>query len=177
MTDHSKFQVSDTQSVWSVEQSSVLPTFDFDMARVDVVAMRRSLLHWYQHHGRDLPWRHSPDPYSIWISEIMLQQTQVKTVIPYYQRWLTTFPSITALAAADEQAVLKAWQGLGYYARARNIHKAAQVLVNEHQGIFPQAGDAVMALPGIGRTTAGGILSAAFDLPWPILDGNVKRIL
>ncbi|NEQ95369.1 MAG: A/G-specific adenine glycosylase [Cyanothece sp. SIO2G6] len=147
------------------------------MAMADVVAMRRSLLSWYHHHGRDLPWRHNRDPYPIWISEIMLQQTQVKTVIPYYHRWLATFPSIAALANADEQAVLKVWQGLGYYARARNIHKAAQILMEQHHGVFPQEGNAVMALPGIGRTTAGGILSAAFDLPWPILDGNVKRIL
>ena len=107
----------------------------------------------------------------------MLQQTQVKTVIPYYHRWLTQFPTITALAAADLQQVLKVWQGLGYYARARNLHKAAQVIVQNHNGCFPKQFDAAIALPGIGRTTAGGILSAAFNQPLAILDGNVKRVL
>ncbi|MGK7890629.1 MAG: A/G-specific adenine glycosylase [Leptolyngbyaceae cyanobacterium] len=154
-----------------------MPTFGFDLAAADVVAMRRSLLSWYQDNGRDLPWRRSRDPYSIWISEIMLQQTQVKTVIPYYHRWLETFPSIAPLAEANEQAVLKLWQGLGYYARARNIRKAARMLMEQHHGVFPQDREAVMALPGVGQTTAGGILSAAFNLPWPILDGNVKRVL
>jgi len=107
----------------------------------------------------------------------MLQQTQVKTVIPYYERWLSALPTVYDLAQADLQAVLKLWQGLGYYARARNLHRAAQVIVHEHGGEFPQTMAAAVALPGIGRTTAGGILSAAFDQPVPILDGNVKRIL
>jgi A/G-specific adenine glycosylase len=119
----------------------------------------------------------SRDPYEIWISEIMLQQTQVKTVIPYYQRWLEQFPTIAALANADQQQVLKAWQGLGYYARARNLHRAAQFIVQQYNGHFPDQMAAVLALPGIGRTTAGGILSAAFNQPLPILDGNVKRVL
>lgn len=142
-----------------------------------VVALRRSLLDWYAKVGRDLPWRHTRDPYAIWVSEIMLQQTQVKTVIPYYQRWLTEFPTIQALAAADQQQVLKAWQGLGYYARARNLHRAAQAIVDRFDGEFPTEFDDVITLSGIGRTTAGGILSAAFDRPVPILDGNVKRVL
>lgn len=107
----------------------------------------------------------------------MLQQTQVKTVIPYYERWLVQFPTIVTLANADQQQVLKAWQGLGYYARARNLHQAAQAIVSHHNGQFPTTLDAVMALPGIGRTTAGGILSAAYNQPAPILDGNVKRVL
>jgi len=107
----------------------------------------------------------------------MLQQTQVKTVLPYYDRWLAQFPTIEALASADQQTVLKAWEGLGYYARARNLHRAAQVIRDRHGGIFPQEYGAVIALPGIGATTAGGILSAAFNQPVPILDGNVKRIL
>lgn len=142
-----------------------------------VSSLQTALLHWYTEQGRDLPWRRTRDPYAIWVSEIMLQQTQVKTVMPYYARWLQQFPTVDALAAADQQTVLKAWEGLGYYARARNLHRAAQAIVDEHGGAFPRTLAAVMALPGIGRTTAGGILSAAFDQPLPILDGNVKRIL
>jgi A/G-specific adenine glycosylase len=107
----------------------------------------------------------------------MLQQTQVQTVIPYYQRWLAALPTLQALAAADQQQVLKLWQGLGYYARARNLHRAAQLLVEQYQGVFPCEFGAIAALPGIGRTTAGGILSAAFNQPFAILDGNVKRVL
>ena len=107
----------------------------------------------------------------------MLQQTQVKTVLPYYHRWLSTFPTVTTLAAADQQQVLKVWQGLGYYARARNLHRAAQIIVSEFDGIFPNTLEAALSLPGIGRTTAGGILSAAFNQSTPILDGNVKRLL
>ncbi len=142
-----------------------------------VVAMGRSLLSWYAQQGRKLPWRDNGDPYCIWVSEIMLQQTQVKTVIPYYYNWLDRFPNIEALAAADLQAVLKAWQGLGYYARARNLHRAANIIVTQHGGKFPDNLDAVLDLPGIGRSTAGGILSAAFNQPVAILDGNVKRVL
>jgi A/G-specific adenine glycosylase len=132
---------------------------------------------WYQQEGRNLSWRLSSDPYSIWISEIMLQQTQVQTVIPYYERWLQQFPTVHALARADQQVVLKAWEGLGYYARARNLYRAAQLVVRQFQGQFPRTLDETLSLPGIGRTTAGGILSAAFNLPLPILDGNVKRVL
>jgi A/G-specific adenine glycosylase len=148
-----------------------------DSSGFAVSALRQALLGWYASQGRDLPWRRSRDPYAIWISEIMLQQTQVKTVIPYYQRWLQQFPTVEALAAADQQTVLKAWEGLGYYARARNLHRAAQAIVAQHDGQFPQEFDQAIALPGIGRTTAGGILSAAFNQPVPILDGNVKRVL
>lgn len=139
--------------------------------------LRQVLLNWYAQSGRDLPWRQTRDPYAIWVSEIMLQQTQVKTVIPYYQRWLEQFPTVEALANSEQQQVLKVWQGLGYYARARNLHLAAQKIVQEYGGVFPQQLEAVMSLPGIGRTTAGGILSAAFDQPTAILDGNVKRVL
>jgi A/G-specific adenine glycosylase len=139
--------------------------------------LRQALLGWYATSGRELPWRQTQDAYAIWISEIMLQQTQVKTVIPYYDRWLRQFPTIGALATADQQQVLKAWQGLGYYARARNLHQAAQQIVQQHNGQFPAELQAAMALPGIGRTTAGGILSAAYNHPVPILDGNVKRVL
>lgn len=139
--------------------------------------LRQALLDWYGLHGRTLPWRQTRDPYAIWVSEIMLQQTQVKTVIPYYDRWLTQLPTIADLAQADQQTVLKLWQGLGYYARARNLHRAAQQVMQQHQGQFPQDLETVLQLAGIGRTTAGGILSAAFNQPVPILDGNVKRVL
>ncbi|MDY6940573.1 MAG: A/G-specific adenine glycosylase [Cyanobacteriota bacterium] len=139
--------------------------------------LRKSLLQWYGRSRRDLPWRRHPTPYSIWVSEIMLQQTQVKTVIPYYHRWLDRFSDVETLATADLQDVLKLWQGLGYYARARNLHKAAREVVSKHGGTFPDRFEDVLALPGIGRSTAGGILSAAFNQPVPILDGNVKRVL
>ena len=142
-----------------------------------VQRLRQSLQHWYRDHGRDLPWRRSRDPYAIWVAEVMLQQTQVATVIPYFQRWMQALPKIPDLAAAPQQQVLKLWEGLGYYRRALNLHKAAQMLVQERNGEFPRDLEQVLALPGIGRTTAGGILSAAFDQPLPILDGNVKRVL
>jgi len=142
-----------------------------------VLELRTSLLAWYSRSGRNLPWRQTRDPYTIWVSEIMLQQTQVKTVLPYFDRWMSQFLTVQVLAAADLQQVLKAWEGLGYYARARNLHQAAQVVVQQHNGTFPTELDAVLALPGIGRTTAGGILSAAFNQPLAILDGNVKRVL
>ena len=143
----------------------------------EVETWDRSLREWYQRHGRDLPWRKTTDPYSIWVSEIMLQQTQVKTVIPYYYRWLERFPDIPTLANSPLQSVLKQWEGLGYYARARNLHRAAQKVVEDYQGVFPDRFSDVLSLPGIGRTTAGGILSAAFNQPITILDGNVKRVL
>jgi A/G-specific adenine glycosylase len=149
----------------------------FHLPSFVVVDLREDLLFWYNRWGRDLPWRQRRDPYSIWVSEIMLQQTQVNTVIPYYHRWLATFPTVFDLAAADQQQVLKLWQGLGYYARARNLHRAAQEIVTHYGGIFPRNLEIVLTLPGIGRTTAGGILSAAFDQPVAILDGNVKRVL
>lgn len=142
-----------------------------------VLSLRQVLLNWYSEFGRDLPWRRSQDVYAIWVSEIMLQQTQVKTVIPYYERWLLAFPTIAALATASQQQVLKTWQGLGYYARARNLHRAAQQIMEQHNGVFPQQLSSVLNLPGVGRTTAGGILSAAFNQPIAILDGNVKRVL
>lgn len=142
-----------------------------------VTDLRQTLLSWYRQQGRQLPWRNINDPYAIWISEIMLQQTQVKTVLPYYSRWLKQFPTVFDLSRADLQTVLKAWEGLGYYARARNLHKAARAIVEQHGGQIPRDFDQITALPGIGRTTAGGILSSAFNLPFAILDGNVKRVL
>lgn len=140
-------------------------------------AFAQALTQWYQATGRDLPWRHTKDPYAIWVSEIMLQQTQVATVIPYYRRFLAAFPTIAALAAAAEADVLKHWEGLGYYSRCRNLQKAARHLVDHHQGEFPTAVAEVEALPGIGRSTAGAILTFAFGQRHPLLDGNVKRVL
>ncbi|MGK7908751.1 MAG: A/G-specific adenine glycosylase [Synechococcus sp.] len=139
--------------------------------------MRQQLLHWYDREGRSLPWRETDDPYAIWVSEIMLQQTQVKTVLPYYHRWLDAFPTIFDLATAPRDRVLKQWEGLGYYSRARNFHRAAQMVMERYDGRFPDTLEAAVSLPGIGRTTAGGILSAAFNQPAAILDGNVKRVL
>ena len=136
------------------------------------------LLHWFDDHGRhDLPWQHPRSPYRVWLSEIMLQQTQVATVIPYFQRFLQHFPTLPALAAASNDAVMAQWAGLGYYARARNLHAAAQQTVQRHGGELPQDFDALHALPGIGRSTAGAILSQAWNAPFAILDGNVKRVL
>jgi A/G-specific adenine glycosylase len=142
-----------------------------------VKELRAALLRWYGAWGRTLPWRNIDDPYAVWISEIMLQQTQVKTVLPYYRRWLEQFPTVEVLAQADQQTVLKAWEGLGYYSRARNLHRAAQRITADYKGVIPQDLAALTALPGIGKTTAGGILSSAFNLPHAILDGNVKRVL
>jgi A/G-specific adenine glycosylase len=136
------------------------------------------LIKWQKKHGRnDLPWQQTRDPYAVWLSEIMLQQTKVSAVIPYFRRFLERFPTIAALAAAPEDDVLALWSGLGYYSRARNLHRAAQIIVTEHGGGFPQAMDAVMALPGIGRSTAAAILVFAFGKRGAILDGNVKRVL
>ncbi len=139
--------------------------------------LRQTLRAWYHSYGRVLPWRQTRDPYAIWVSEIMLQQTQVKTVLPYYQRWVESLPTLLDLAQAHRDQVLKLWEGLGYYRRAHNLHRAAQQIVEQHQGSFPTQFEQVVALPGIGRTTAGGILSAAFDQPLAIMDGNVKRVL
>lgn len=136
------------------------------------------LLAWYDRCGRkDLPWQQARNPYRVWVSEIMLQQTQVTTVIPYFQRFMQRFPDIASLAAAPVDQVLALWTGLGYYARARNLHRAAGEIVAHHQGRFPEDFEAVLALPGIGRSTAGAILAQAMGRRHPILDGNVKRVL
>src|SRR6185369_3543428 len=137
----------------------------------------RKLLAWYGRHKRALPWRDVGDPYRTWISEIMLQQTQVDTVIPYYQRWLERFPTVQALAESPLNDVLALWEGLGYYSRARNLHRAAQQVAAERGGALPQTVDELLALPGIGRYTAGAIASIAFGVDAPVLDGNVKRVL
>jgi len=134
------------------------------------------LLSWYGKEGRTLPWRENRDPYRIWLSEIMLQQTTVTAVIPYYERFLQRLPTIESLAAASLDDVISLWAGLGYYSRARNLHRAARQIVSEHAS-FPNTLEGLLALPGIGRSTAGAILSIAFDTPAPILDGNVRRVL
>jgi A/G-specific adenine glycosylase len=137
-----------------------------------------SALNWFDHHGRtELPWQKNKTAYRVWLSEIMLQQTQVATVIPYYQSFLLSFPTIQALADANIDQVLLYWQGLGYYARARNLHRAAQIMRDKYQSEFPLDMVEVLALPGIGRSTAGAILTFACNQHWPILDGNVKRVL
>lgn len=139
--------------------------------------LNRKLLAWYRHNQRSLPWRKTDDPYRIWISEIMLQQTQVDTVIPYYHRFLYNFPTVTALARARLQDVLKVWENLGYYSRARNLHTAAKVIVEKFGGKIPDNREAIKTLPGIGEYTAGAILSIAYKQALPAVDGNARRIL
>ena len=134
------------------------------------------LLPWYEKKKRDLPWRKDKDPYHVWLSEIMLQQTRVEAVVGYYHRFLSALPTIRSLAETDEETLLKLWEGLGYYNRARNLQKAAQVIVQQHGGTFPKTFDAIRALPGIGPYTAGAIGSICFDLPTPAVDGNVLRV-
>ena len=138
----------------------------------------RAVLRWYRQHGRhDLPWQVKGDPYRVWVSEIMLQQTQVTTVIPFYERFIRRFPDVVTLARARVDTVLSYWTGLGYYARARNLHRAARIILQEYDGVFPNQFESVLALPGIGKSTAGAILSLASDQRHPILDGNVRRVL
>lgn len=136
-----------------------------------------SLIDWFGQHRADLPWRRERNPYAVWVSEIMLQQTQVTTVIPYYERWMTRFPSVEALASASQAEVLKAWEGLGYYSRARNLHRAAQMIVTELGGQFPETVEGLRELPGVGPYTAGAIANFAFGLDAPLVDGNVIRVL
>ena len=140
-------------------------------------ALVAPLLEWFSINARDLPWRRTHDPYAVWVSEIMLQQTQVKTVIPYYERWMRELPDVHALAKAPSEKIHKLWEGLGYYTRVRNMQKAAQAIVAQHNGVFPKDFDDVLALPGVGRYTAGAVCSIAFNQPAPILDGNVIRVL
>ncbi len=135
------------------------------------------LLAWYDRHAADLPWRATRDPYRVWLSEVMLQQTQVETVKPYYARFLAAYPTVQALAAARLDDVLKLWEGLGYYSRARSLHRAAQAIVQQHGGQFPAEAAALEKLPGVGRYTAGAVASIAFDQPTPVVDGNVIRVL
>ena len=142
-----------------------------------IASFREKLLAWYDANKRDLPWRRTQDPYKIWISEIMLQQTRVDTVIPYYERFLDWFPTVADLAQAPEEKLLKAWEGLGYYSRVRNMQKAAQQIMEDHGGVFPSSYEIISKLKGIGPYTAGAIASIAFGLPEPAVDGNVMRVL
>lgn len=147
------------------------------MSAENFSVLRRKLLRWYKKNRRDLPWRRTADPYAIWISETMLQQTQVKTVLPYYERFLSTFPNIEALARAPLARVLRLWSGLGYYRRAENLSAAARQIVRQHSGKLPRDYRELRALAGIGDYTAGAILSIAFQQPYPAVDGNVRRVL
>jgi A/G-specific adenine glycosylase len=140
-------------------------------------ALRRKLLRWYKTNRRDLPWRKTDDPYAIWIAETMLQQTQVKTVLPYYDRFLKAFPNVNALARAPRERILRLWSGLGYYRRAENLSSAARQLIRRHRGKIPRDCAELRALPGIGDYTAGAILSIAFQQRYPAVDGNVRRVL
>ncbi len=140
-------------------------------------AIRRSLLRWYRGNGRDLPWRRTSDPYCILIAEFMLQQTQVETVIPYYHRFLSRFPNVQTLAAATQSDILKSWEGLGYYARARNLHRSAKQIVERFGGCVPEAYDNLSSLPGFGPYTTAAVLSIAFNADHAVVDGNVKRVL
>src|SRR6266436_9187546 len=138
---------------------------------------RRRLLNWFDRHKRDLPWRQNRDPYRVWLSEIMLQQTRVAAVLDHYRRFLQRFPTVQKLAAARESSVLAAWSGLGYYRRARMLHAAAKTIVKKHQGKFPRTVAGLRDLPGIGRYTAAAIASIAFNAPAAVVDGNVERVL
>jgi len=142
-----------------------------------VLNFSRSLITWYSKNARDLPWRRTDDPYKIWISEIMLQQTTVAAVIPYYEKWLKIFPAVEDVAKAASQKILKTWQGLGYYSRARNIHTSSQILVKDFQSRIPQDPDVLRKLPGFGPYTVGAVLSIAYDRRVPIIDANVRRVI
>lgn len=155
------------------EQSASGPAWDGEDS---VPQFRRALINWFRRNQRQLPWRTEPNGYRIWVSEIMLQQTQVVTVIDYFNRFIARFPTIQSLAAAEEAEVLKLWEGLGYYRRARQMHVAAKKIASEHGGEFPENFEEVLALPGVGRYTAGAIMSIAFDRPFPILEGNTIRV-
>ena len=144
---------------------------------IKIQSLRKLLINWYLANHRDLPWRKTSNPYHIWVSEVMLQQTQVATVLPYYRRFLQRFTSLESLARADVQDVLKVWEGLGYYARARNLHRAAGLIINHHHGIMPDGWEGFRKLPGVGDYIAAAVLSIAFGKPYAVVDGNVKRVL
>ncbi len=161
------------------EQFSYFPAVTTSpvMEKSNISNLRNNLLGWYHENHRPLPWRQTDDPYHIWVSEVMLQQTQVNTVIPYYERFLACFPDIETLAGADLQDVLKIWEGLGYYARARNLHRAAQMVVTDSNGTIPSAIEEFRKFPGVGEYIAAAVMSIAFHQPHAVVDGNVKRVL
>jgi A/G-specific adenine glycosylase len=148
-----------------------------ELARREAAALRRRLLRWYDLHRRDLPWRRTADPYRIWVSEVMLQQTRAQAVVPYYERFLRRFPDVERLAEAPESELLACWSGLGYYSRAHNLQRAARKIVGEHEGRFPRRYEQALRLPGVGVYTAAAVLSIAFGQPLPVVDGNVARVL
>lgn len=147
------------------------------MNREQVREFRRSLLRWYANHKRDLPWRGIKDPYRIWVSEVMLQQTQVSTVVPYFEKFVAKYPDVATLARANLEDILKSWERLGYYARARHLHEAARRLASANEGRIPDDYEAFRRLPGVGDYTAAAVMSLAFDQPWAVVDGNVKRLI
>jgi A/G-specific adenine glycosylase len=155
-------------------RSSASPRLDGSFSTVD---FRARLARWFGKNARDLPWRRTREPYAILVSEIMLQQTQVATVVPFYERWMRRFPDVAALADADENEALRFWQGLGYYSRARNLHRAARAIIEQHDGEFPRALEQIRALPGVGRYTAGAVTTFAFNEATPIVDANIARVL
>jgi A/G-specific adenine glycosylase len=159
-----------------LSQEIPMQALSFSLDAFRAADVSRRLCEWYAANRRDLPWRHTRDPYAVWVCEMMAQQTRITALLPYYRRFMELFPELAALARADEQQVLKAWEGLGYYARPRNMLKAARIIQNELGGRFPCEETALRSLPGIGAYTAGAILSIAFDLPVPAVDGNVLRV-
>ena len=141
------------------------------------MTFQQNLIHWFRVHQRPLPWRKRYEPYEVWVSEIMLQQTQMETMLPYFKRWIKAFPTLEALAKADQKKVLKLWEGLGYYSRARNLHESAKTILQKNQGLFPDDHEKIRSIKGVGRYTAGAIASIAFNLNKPIVDGNILRVL
>ena len=162
---------------WRVLRSATIPAAPWKLDARQLARLRRAVLHWFHREKRILPWREHRDPYRIWISEIMLQQTRVAAVIPYYERFLQRFPNVQSLAQARIESVLQFWAGLGYYGRARNLHQAARQIVERHDGEFPQTMEETLALSGIGAYTSAAILSIAYGYPAAVLDGNVARVL
>jgi A/G-specific adenine glycosylase len=167
-----------TNDAWSRANGRSMPPFTEHELDADWVSrVQRQLVNWYAHGHRDLPWRRERDPYRILVAEMMLVQTTVAAVVPYYERFLQRFPDVSALARGDEISVLKSWEGLGYYRRARQLHAAARAIVERHAGEFPQDEEAILALPGVGRYIAGAIISFAFNRPAPIVEANTRRVL
>lgn len=168
-------------SVFSLEKALAEASFTEEGEELSEKARLRAvgqpLISWFEQNARDLPWRKEPSPYQVWVSEIMLQQTRVEAVKPYYQRWMKTFPTIEALAQAEDDVLMKLWEGLGYYRRARNLKAAAQKLCREYEGALPRSYEKLKALPGIGEYTAGAVASLAFGIPVPAVDGNAMRVV